>query len=81
MNFENIKECLRRIFNGGLSNKQKTFTTISLTWIIFIGFLTWRNGLVSSSFDKGFRWDEWIWFGIVPATAPYLFYFIWKKKD
>ena len=30
---------------------------------------------------KTFKWDEWFWFGLVPATAPYAFYFIWKKKD
>jgi hypothetical protein len=33
------------------------------------------------SLDKSFRWDEWFWFGIIPAVAPYLFHFIWKKKD
>ena len=42
---------------------------------------TWWNGLKSLTLDKGFRWDEWFWFGVLPATAPYLFYFIWKKKD
>jgi hypothetical protein len=30
--------------------------------------------------DKSFRLDEWIWFGIVPALAPYLFVFIWKPE-
>ncbi len=47
----------------------------------FIGYLTWWNGLKSPGLDKRFRWDEWFWFGIVPAIMPYLFYFIWKKKD
>jgi hypothetical protein len=50
-------------------------------WIIFIGYLTWWNGLKSPALDKSFRWDEWFWFGIIPATIPYLFYFIWKKRD
>ena len=49
--------------------------------MIFIGYLTWWNGLQSEVLDKSFRWDEWTWFGIVPALAPYLFYIIWKKKD
>jgi len=31
--------------------------------------------------DKSFRWDEWFWFGIVPAVSPYIFYYIWKKKE
>ena len=25
-------------------------------------------------------WDEWIWFGLVPALAPYLFLYIWKPE-
>ena len=52
-----------------------------LSWILFIGYLTWWNGLKSLALDKSFRWDEWFWFGIVPALVPYVFYFIWKKKD
>jgi len=39
------------------------------------------NGLRNPGLDKGFRWDEWFWFGIVPGIMPYFFYFIWKKKD
>ena len=80
MNFENIKEELSKIFQGNLSDKSKIYTTISLAWIIFIGYLTWWNGLKSFALDKSFRWDEWFWFGVVPALAPYLFYFIWKNK-
>ena len=41
--------------------------TISLGWIIFIGYLTWWNGLEKRILDKSFKWDEWFWFGIVPA--------------
>ena len=81
MNFENIKEELSKIFQGNLSDKSKIYTTISLAWIIFIGYLTWWNGLKSLSLDKSFRWDEWFWFGIVPALSPYIFFYIWKKKD
>ena len=81
MNFENIKEQLFKLFEGNLSDRAKIYTTISLAWIIFIGYLTWWNGMKSSGLDKSFRWDEWFWFGIIPATAPYLFYFIWKKRD
>jgi hypothetical protein len=43
--------------------------------------LTWINGLNDIALIKKFKWDEWFWFGIVPATAPYIFFFIWKKKD
>ena len=81
MNFENIKNIFKSALSKHLSEKTKIYTTISLAWIIFIGYLTWWNGLKSFALDKTFRWDEWFWFGVVPATTPYLFYFIWKKKD
>ena len=81
MNFDNIKEQLVKLFEDNLSDKCKIYITVSLAWIIFIGYLTWWNGLKSPALDKSFRWDEWFWFGIIPATIPYLFYFIWKKRD
>ena len=81
MNLDDIKNYISKLSNIDLSNKTKVFATISLSWIIFIGYLTWWNGLKSLSLDKSFRWDEWFWFGIVPALVPYIFYFIWRKKD
>ena len=81
MNFENIKKILIETFQEKLTQKNKLYISISLGWIILIGYLTWWNGLKSMSLDKSFRWDEWFWFGIIPAVAPYLFHFIWKKKD
>ena len=81
MNLEDIKNYISKLSNIDLSNKTKVFATISLSWIIFIGYLTWWNGLKSLTLDKSFRWDEWFWFGIVPALVPYIFYFIWRKKD
>jgi hypothetical protein len=63
------------------TQKEKIFLSTSIGWIIFIGFLTWLNGLNDILLIKKFKWDEWFWFGIVPATAPYIFLFIWKKKD
>ena len=81
MNLENIKNFFLKLTNGDLSKNQKIFITASLGWIIFIGYLTWWNGLRAPTLDKSFRWDEWFWFGIVPALAPYIFYFIWQKKD
>ena len=81
MNFEYLKEKLLKILQGNLTEKGKIYITISLAWIILIGYLTWWNGLKSIALDKSFRWDEWFWFGVLPATVPYLFYFIWKKKD
>ena len=81
MNFEEIKNYISKILKIDISNKTKIFATISLSWIIFIGYLTWWNGLNSFALDKSFRWDEWFWFGIVPSLVPYIFYFIWKKKD
>ena len=81
MNFENIKKILIETFQEKLTQKSKLYISISLGWIIFIGYLTWWNGLRNPGLDKGFRWDEWFWFGIVPALSPYIFFYIWKKKD
>ena len=81
MNLEGIKKYIIKLFSGQLDQNQKIYITISVGWIIFVGYLTWWNGLKNPGLDKGFRWDEWFWFGIVPAIAPYFFYFIWKKKD
>ena len=81
MNFEPIKKLISNFLNSETTKNQKIYYTLSLGWIIFIGYLTWWNGLRNPSLDKSFRWDEWIWFGLVPALSPYLFYFIWKKKD
>ena len=77
---EKIKNFVLKYYGENPSRNQKIFTTLSLAWIIFIGYLTWWNGLKSFALDKSFKWDEWFWFGIIPATAPYLFYFILKKK-
>jgi hypothetical protein len=61
--------------------KIKIFLTLSLSWIIGIGYLTWVNALRATGPYEGFRWDEWFWFGIIPALAPYLFWFIWKPDE
>ena len=81
MNLENIKNYFSKILEGDITKKEKIYITASLGWIIFIGYLTWWNGLRAPSLDKSFRWDEWFWFGIVPALSPYIFFYIWKKKD
>tara|TARA_B100000242_G_scaffold289315_2_gene258949 strand:+ start:279 stop:533 length:255 start_codon:yes stop_codon:yes gene_type:complete len=80
MNLSTIKQFFNKYVNEDISKRNKIYLTLSLGWIIFIGYLTWWNGLRNPSLDKSFRWDEWIWFGLVPALSPYLFYFIWKKK-
>ena len=81
MNLENIKEFFLKLTKQDFSQKQKIFITASLVWIIFVGYLTWWNGLRAPTLDKSFRWDEWFWFGIVPALSPYIFFYIWRKKD
>jgi len=81
MNLDNFKNFLLKITNTETTQKQKIYISISIGWVIFIGYLTWWNGLRDPGIDKSFRWDEWFWFGIIPATAPYIFYFIWKKRD
>ena len=79
--YQDIKSFIIKIFSGSLTQNQKIFTTLSLAWIILIGYLTWWNGLKSFAVDKSFKWDEWFWFGIVPAVVPYFFFYIWKKRD
>ncbi len=81
MNFDDLKNFVLKVLNNETTRKQKIQLTASIGWIVFIGYLTWWNGLKNPSLDKSFRWDEWFWFGIVPATVPYIFYFIWKKRD
>ena len=80
MNFENLRNELLNLIKINNSKKNKIYLSISLGWIIFIGYLTWWNGLNSLALDKSFKWDEWFWFGIVPALSPYLFQYIWKDK-
>ena len=81
MNVQEQLDKLKLYFSKDISQKFKVYLTISLVWIILIGYLTWWNGLQSPMLDKSFRWDEWFWFGIVPALSPYIFYHIWKKKE
>tara|TARA_B100001167_G_scaffold133574_1_gene84213 strand:+ start:213 stop:470 length:258 start_codon:yes stop_codon:yes gene_type:complete len=81
MFFKKFQEFNKKLSSSNLSGKEKVLATISLAWIIIIGYLTWWNGLNNLTGDKSFNWDEWIWFGVVPAIVPYLFYFIWKKEE
>jgi len=81
MLLQNIKEFGKRLFSGEQSNIVKIFSTLSLIWMMIVGYLVWWNGISSPGFDKSFKWDEWIWFGFVPAITPFLFYLIWKKRD
>jgi len=52
-----------------------------VTWMAFIGYMIWWNGISNPGFDKSFKWDEWIWFGFVPATFPFVIYMIWKEGE
>ena len=55
MNLESIKEFLNNIPKYNFSDKGKIYISISIAWIILIGYLTWWNGLRSLSLDKTFR--------------------------
>ena len=77
---ETIKDIILKLKSSDLEKKQKIYLSISIGWILLIGYLTWWNGIKSIGLDKSFKWDEWFWFGIVPAIAPYVFYFIWRNK-
>ena len=74
-------ELLTNLSNHKLSQRQKIFLSASIGWIVFIGFLTWLNGINDMALIKTFRWDEWFWFGIVPATTPYIIYYIWRPQS
>ena len=74
-------ELLTNLSNHKLSQRQKIFLSASIGWIVFIGFLTWLNGINDLALIKTFRWDEWFWFGIVPATTPYIIYYIWRPQS
>ena len=62
MIIETIKKFIINFFQGKLKLNTKIAITASLVWIIFIGYLTWWNGLKSFAVDKSFKWDEWFWF-------------------
>ena len=72
-------ELLTKLSKNIFTQRQKIFLSTSIGWIILIGYLTWLNGINDLSFTKTFKWGEWFWFGIIPATTPYVFYYIWKK--
>ena len=74
-------ELLTNLSKDKLTQRQKIFLSASIGWIVFIGFLTWLNGINDLALIKTFRWDEWFWFGIVPATTPYIIYYIWRPQS
>ena len=76
-----IRGFFDKAFSGNLSNSGKILLSLSIIWMLVIGYLTWWNGIKSPGMDKSFKWEEWFWFGVIPATAPYLLYFIWKNKE
>ena len=78
---DNLKEFVDKLSSGNQSNLVKIFSTVSIVWMVFIGYLIWWNGIKNPGFDKSFKWEEWIWFGLVPAITPFIFYLIWKKRD
>ena len=74
-------ELLTNLVKTARTQKQKIFLSVSIGWIILIGYLTWLNGINDMALVKTFKWDEWIWFGVVPALVPYLFLVIWKPNE
>jgi hypothetical protein len=60
--------------------KIKIIITLSLVWLTGIGYLVWINGLRGPNRLKGFNWDEWFWFGLVPVVLGYVLFVVWKPE-
>ena len=60
--------------------KIKIIITLSLVWLTGIGYLVWINGLRGPNRLKGFNWDEWFWFGLVPVLLGYVLFVVWKPE-
>ena len=46
MNLDKVKELLKNLIQfDNLTQRKKILLTISLGWMIFIGYLTWWNGI------------------------------------
>ena len=74
-------EFIRKIFSGNLAIKGKIFASISLSWVVLVGYLIWWNGIKNIGHDKSFQWNEWIWFGVVPAIHLTCFILYGKKMN
>ena len=48
--------------------KTKIFLTLSLIWIVLVGYLTWFNK------PKTFQWDKWVWSCACTYTLPFFDY-------
>ena len=68
---ETIKDIILKLKSSDLEKKQKIYLTVSIGWVLLIGYLTWWNGLKGLGLDKSFKWDEWFWFGVIPACLLY----------
>ncbi len=51
MLIQNFQEYFKKLFSGQQSKKIKILSTLSIGWIILIGYLVWWNGLKSLSLD------------------------------
>tara|TARA_B100000282_G_C31429432_1_gene352833 strand:+ start:234 stop:461 length:228 start_codon:yes stop_codon:yes gene_type:complete len=60
--------------------KKKIILSFSIAWLLFVGYLTWYNGIKAAGRYKGFNWEEWFWFGFIPLFSVYFFYFIWQPE-
>ena len=49
-------EFIKKIFSGNLSIKGKIFASISLSWMIFVGYLIWWNGRVETVFLEDYAY-------------------------
>ena len=48
---ETIKDIILKLKSSDLEKKQKIYLSISIGWILLIGYLTWWNGIKSIGLD------------------------------
>ena len=80
MNLDKIKEFTKNLVQlDNLNQKKRILLSASLGWMIFIGYLTWWNGIKSLALDKSFRWDEWFWVWSCSSSCTLYFLFYLEK--
>ena len=52
---QNSQEYFKKLFTGQHSTKIKALSTLSIIWMVLIGYLVWWNGISDPSLDKSYN--------------------------